>query len=100
MSYLRYLCLFAYSGVQQMPGVFALFFPSSCVPCIANFSGLSVFDCPSVFPNVYLELSNLCSSSIGFELTPLINCVTNLLSLLPSPQTIQTHPQYNKISLQ
>jgi hypothetical protein len=40
MSYLRYLCLFAYSGVQHiLCCVFALF---SFVLC--SFSGLSVFD--------------------------------------------------------
>jgi hypothetical protein len=26
--------------------VFALFFFSFCVPCVANFSGLSIVDCP------------------------------------------------------
>ena len=33
MSYSRYLCLFAYSGVQH-------------VLCFGSFSGLSIFDCP------------------------------------------------------
>jgi hypothetical protein len=27
---------------------------SSCVPNVDSFSELSVFDCPSVFPNVYV----------------------------------------------
>ena len=80
MSYLRYLCLFAYSGVhivlcfcfvflclvypmlpvslccvlfffvlctlccQFLCVVFCL--SSSCVPYVASFSGLSIFDCP------------------------------------------------------
>jgi len=49
MFYLRYLCLFAYSGVQHLLCcvlvlvVFVLY--------VASFSGLSIFD--SVFSNVY-----------------------------------------------
>jgi len=47
MSYLRYLCLFAYSSVQQI--VFCFYFVClrlvSCVPCVASFSGMSIFDC-------------------------------------------------------
>ena len=35
MSYLRYFCLFAYSGVQHIC--------SSSVPYVASFSGLSFF---------------------------------------------------------
>jgi hypothetical protein len=48
MSYLRYLCLLAQSGVQHiLCCVFVLFcFSSSCVPHVANFSGLPIFDCP------------------------------------------------------
>jgi hypothetical protein len=44
ISFLRYLCLFAYSGVQHILcrgfvlSVFAL--------CTLCFSGLSIFDCP------------------------------------------------------
>ena len=55
MSYLRYLCLLAYSGVQHilccvfcfvcLPLVF-------CVPNVANFSGLSILEL--VFPGIYL----------------------------------------------
>ena len=53
MSYLRYLCLFVHSGVHY---VLCWVFISSlfCVPCVASFSGLSIFDCP--FGNVYLRL--------------------------------------------
>jgi hypothetical protein len=40
MSYLRYLCLFAYSGVQHILCCVFL-----CVPYVASFSGLSIFDC-------------------------------------------------------
>ena len=42
MSYLRYLCLFAHSGVQHiLCCVFALFFFIYVDSC----SGLSIFDC-------------------------------------------------------
>jgi len=46
MSYLRYLCLFAHSVVQNIRVVFLFCFSSSCVPYVANFSGLSFFDLP------------------------------------------------------
>jgi len=44
MSYLCYLCLFSYSGVQHI--LFLLCFSSSCVLYVAGFSRLSIFDCP------------------------------------------------------
>jgi hypothetical protein len=43
MSYLRHLCLFAYSGVQHI--LSCGFFPLSCVPYVASCSGLSIFGC-------------------------------------------------------
>ena len=60
MSYLRYLRLFSYSGVQHILCCFcfvflrlvylmlpvSLCFSSSCVPYVASFSGLSIFDYP------------------------------------------------------
>jgi hypothetical protein len=47
MSYLRYLCLFAYSGVQHISScVFVFFVFPSCVPYVASFSGLSIFHFP------------------------------------------------------
>jgi len=56
MSYLRYLCLIAYSGVQHILR-FALYFVSfllvSCAPNVASFSGLSILDCPFGVSNVY-----------------------------------------------
>jgi hypothetical protein len=71
MSYLHYLCLFAYSGVQHilccvMCCVFlrlvypmlpvSLCFSSSCVPYVASFSGLSLFWLPFRYSlNVYLR---------------------------------------------
>ena len=33
--------------------VFLFCFSSSCVPYVTSFSGLSIFDCRSVFSNVY-----------------------------------------------
>jgi len=38
VAYLRYLCLFAFSGV-----VFCFCY-SSCVPYVDSFAGLSIFD--------------------------------------------------------
>jgi hypothetical protein len=52
VSYLRYLCLFAYSGVQHiLRCVFGLFL--YCVLYGASFAGLSILYCPSVFSNVF-----------------------------------------------
>ena len=42
MSYLRYLCLFAHSVVKH---ILSCVFFLSCVPYVASFSGLSIFDC-------------------------------------------------------
>jgi hypothetical protein len=42
MSYLRYLCLFAYNGIQQ---ILCCVLSLSCV-YVASFSGLPIFDCP------------------------------------------------------
>jgi hypothetical protein len=51
MSYLRYPCLLAFSGVQHISCcVFALFF----FVYDTSFSGLSICDCSSVFSDVYL----------------------------------------------
>ena len=50
-----YLCLSAYSGVQNILCCDLSCLSSSCVPYVVNFSGLSICDCPSVFPNVYLQ---------------------------------------------
>jgi len=52
------LCLwYACSSVQHILCCifcFVLGVSSSCVPYVASFSGLSIFDCPSIFSNVYL----------------------------------------------
>ena len=43
MSYLRYLCLLSYSGVQRILCILFCF-SSSCVPYVVSFSGLSIFE--------------------------------------------------------
>ena len=53
MSYLGYLCLFAYRVVQHILSVSLLCFSSPCVPYVAIFSGLSICIAPSVFSNAY-----------------------------------------------
>jgi hypothetical protein len=54
MSYLRYLCLLAYSGVQHNTYAcivlcFLFGLSSSCVPNIASFSRMPILDCPLGF---------------------------------------------------
>ena len=56
MSYLWYLCLFAYSGVQHILCCIFVLFSLSCVPYVFSFSGLAIFDCPAVFSSVYLPV--------------------------------------------
>jgi hypothetical protein len=46
MSYLRYLCFFTYKTFQHILCCDFVVFSSSCVPYVASFSGLSIFDCP------------------------------------------------------
>ena len=60
MSYLCYLCLLAYSGVQHiLCYVFVSFFSSCYVPYVVRVSGLSIL----VFSNVYL-IKNIIRSII------------------------------------
>jgi hypothetical protein len=73
MSYLRYLCLSAYSGVQDILRYVFFCFSSFCVPYVASFSGL--------YTNIIgLELitniigPELITSIIGSEL------ITNIIS--------------------
>ena len=47
MSYLRYLCLFSYSGVQHT--VCCVFVLGFFVLCSSMFSGLFILDCPFGF---------------------------------------------------
>ena len=50
MSYLRYLCLFVYSGVQHiLCCVLCLVCLLFCAANFASFSGLSILDCPFGF---------------------------------------------------
>ena len=58
-SYLRYLCLCEYSGIQHILCDFCL--SSSCVPNVASFPGLFIFDCPFEF------LLRLCSLDQSIE---------------------------------
>ena len=44
MSYLRYVCLCAYSGVKVILRYVFFCFSSFCVPYVASFSGLYFFD--------------------------------------------------------
>ena len=60
MSYLRYLCMFAHSGVQHILCCgFGLFVFVLCLVYVASFSGLSIFECPSVFSNIYIRHSRM-----------------------------------------
>ena len=60
----RLCCQFLGNVYIWLPLWYSLTFicPVSCVPYVARFSGLSIFDCPLVFPNVYLScvLCTLC----------------------------------------
>ena len=57
MSYLRYMCLFAHSGIQHiLCCVFVLFFFVLCtLPILPVSLVCSFFIAPSVFSNVYLS---------------------------------------------
>jgi hypothetical protein len=54
MFYLRYLCLYAHSGVQHKLCCFLFFFALFFSVYVASFSGLSFLIATSVFFNVYL----------------------------------------------
>ena len=57
MSYLRYLCLFTYNGVQHILCCVFLFCLSSfCVPDVANFSGVSILDLPFRFSLTFIYI--------------------------------------------
>ena len=57
MSYLRYLCLLVYSGVQHILCCVCVWFCSSCVSYVASFSGLFLF-CLSPSFLLYIVVSN------------------------------------------
>ena len=89
MSYLRYLCLLAYSGVQHiLCCVFVclrlgytmlpvsldclyLIAPSSWTHYVASFSGLSIFDCPFVWIHYVASFSGMSIFDCPFVLDTL-----------------------------
>ena len=66
MSYLRYFCLFVYSGVQRIC-CFLFCLSSSYVLCTQCFQFLQmyIFNCPSVVFNVYLKILKEQSESVN-----------------------------------
>ena len=56
MSYLRYLCFLKWCPTHIALS-FCFCFSSSCVPYVASFYRLSMLIAPSVFSNVYLQLT-------------------------------------------
>jgi hypothetical protein len=61
MSYLPYLCLFVYSGVQHLLCcVIVLFFFILCVLCCQFLWIVPISIAPSVFSYVYLSISLDC----------------------------------------
>ena len=72
MSYLRYLCLFAYSGVHHiLCCVFMFCLSSSCVPNVTSVSELSILDCPFCFRTVSCvpSVASISGFSLRFSLT-------------------------------
>ena len=47
------LLVFVYSGVQHILCLFLFCFSSPYVPYVPSFSWLFIFDCPSIFSNIY-----------------------------------------------
>ena len=81
MSCLCYLCLFVYSGVQHiLCCVFVLFFFVLCT-YVASFSGLSIFDCPSIFSNIYLLYIHTLYCPRNGCLVPVINMSSSLSNI-------------------
>jgi hypothetical protein len=66
MFYLRYLSLFVYSGVQHILCSVLFSFSSPCVPYIASFSVLYLFDCP--FGNLW-RIFNIFTSHIDEKIS-------------------------------
>ena len=62
MFYLRYLCLVAQWCRTHI--VFCFCFVFLRLPYVASFSGLSIFDAPSVFSNVCLLFVKACVYNI------------------------------------
>jgi hypothetical protein len=66
MSDLRYLCFFAYSGVQRILCCgFLSFFSSSCVPYVASFSGFSICDYPfDILGRLFIYHTTKCRNEL------------------------------------
>ena len=60
VSYLRYLCLFAYGGVQHMLFVLFVFILCFVCPMLPVSLDCPFLIAPSVFSNVYLALFIIC----------------------------------------
>ena len=78
MSYLRYLCLLAYNGIQRILYCVLVCFSSFCIHYAVNFSGLFIFHSLSVLSNVYLN--SYCQESYQYQQNVKIN----------SPKTMKT----------
>ena len=61
MSYVRYVCVFAYSSIQHVLWcVFALFFFVLCtLNYVASFSGLSIFLSFGILLRLYNSMDNI-----------------------------------------
>ena len=72
MSYLRYLCLFAHSGVQYILYCVLVSFSSPSEPYVVSFSDCPFLIAPSVFSDVHVSRYRQDKSSfthiLGYEL--------------------------------
>ena len=85
MSYLRYLCLFVYSGVQYILFICFLFcFSSSCVPYVASFSGLFLFYLSSSCVPYVVSFSGLFLFYLSSSCVPYVASFSGL-SILVCP---------------
>jgi len=75
--------------------VFLLCLSSSCVPCIASFSGISIFVGPSIFSNVYI--SNIKIVEIGKIDTPNTQIHDRSLSWLGTGTLIKKMAELNMV---
>jgi energy-coupling factor transporter transmembrane protein EcfT len=68
MSYLRYVCLFAYNGVQHiLCCVFVLFFFVLCTLCCQFLWIVLFWIAPSVFSNVYFLYKHFNHVSLNYK---------------------------------
>ena len=98
LSYLRYLCLFAYSGVQHiLCCVFVLFFFVFFVPYVDSF--LSFLIAPSVFSNVYLPVSLDCPFWLPLRYSLTFICQCLWIVLFDCPSVFSNVYHFNNVSL-